>query len=212
MPLIEDRLRVLAVGIRPTFATACGMEAPATVDVLDASGIAAWQIGIRELADTAGDDPARDSPLRRWARAELEADARRWKYLEAFVEPLVGATARPSTYAYAYSGSDSDWEVATFWHGWVRNMSYALDILVSIGLVVSPDAVSGLEKVTWRLSTGPVIADLPGVLARLAQEAKAHVDAGAARPPQLVLPEHRAVLTAALSTPPRPRHPHGHRG
>jgi hypothetical protein len=193
--VIKERLRVLAIGIRPTLASECGLKATGSVDLLDASGIIGWRLGLNELvtAMKAAERPSHDH-LCAWARAELDADEERWRYLEAFVSVLIRATANPVPTPM----EDSD-EGQNFWPEWERNMRHALDLLSSSRLVVSPAAIAGLReaKAAFPAATGEG-RELVNLLARLEHEAAARVEADAGGPSPLVLPEYRDVLTAAL--------------
>jgi len=182
MPQVESvRLRALALGIRPTLAAECGLEPRGTVDILDANGLTGWRIGVRQLLD--------DGPLVDWAHAELRAEVERWRYLAAFVDTLEAASTR-------LRPEVEEDETRSFWQGWCRNMGYALDVLMSRGLVVSPAAVGDIRVLAESL--GGSAGGLLPLLGRLRDEASGRVDRSAGDPPPLVLPEYRDDLVAAL--------------
>lgn len=195
--VLEARLRVLAVGIRPTFGVECGMSPTGSVDLLDASGIIGWRLGIQELVTAADAAPSPSSRrLGAWARAELDADEERWRYLEAFAIMLMQAAAGAGLPGISDEGFD---EGEAFSRGWVRNLRHALDLLVSSRLHVSRAAVTGLREAKAAFSGLRHDAEaLPGILAQLVQEAMVRVSDATGHPPPLVLPEYREALTAAL--------------
>lgn len=193
---LHDRLRALALGIRPSVAVACGADARGGVDLLDAAGITGWRVGVRLIGDEAANGVRPNHPvLGDWAPAELEADARRWRHLASFVDPLRQAvTARPPD-------ADLDAEdAARFWQGWRRNLEHARELLPT-GLVVSPSAVSALEEVQVALPPDLVAGTLPKDVADLLGRAVDLVDPEVAPPPPLVLPPYRDVLITILAQP-----------
>jgi hypothetical protein len=193
--VVEARVRVLAVGIRPTFAAECGVPLPGMVDILDAYGISGWQIGIRQLLSECSRAGRRNERLLDWGRAELEADLVRWHHLAAFATTLRRAAA---TWA---AGAHDDHDTLTFWRGWRRNVAHAHSLLAKGGLIVSPVALALLHEVHTAVlpGAGRFAGDLPELMGRLREAASAQLSPQATDPPPLVLPGHRALLTAALS-------------
>lgn len=200
MPLVvEARLRVLAFGIRPTFAAECGAPQRGTVDILDAHGISGWQIGIRQLISEAAVVGVRDERLLDWARVELEADAVRWHHLAAYVTTLRRAVAGWSATHHCED------ETLTFWRVWRRNLARAHALVVSSNLLVSPMALAVLHDVVDLVhrDAGPYARNLPDLVVRLRDDSSARLRPETSDPPPLVLREYRAVLTTALSSAPR---------
>lgn len=192
---VEDRLWALAVGIRPSFALACGVESRGTVDILDAEGIAGWRFGLGQLiADLAGPRDGGDElqVLSSWVRTELDADRHRWEYLDAYVRTFVSALAGREF------GATEEAENERFWRGWQRNMAFAHGNLLADRLVVSPRCLKGLNGIQRALSAAEPIAALIDQVERIQAEASIRVQATAADPPELVLSEYRPALAAAL--------------
>ena len=189
-------MRVLAVGIRPTFAAECGVPLPGRVDILDSYGISGWQIGIRQLLSETSRAGQRNERLHDWGRAELEADLVRWHHLAAFATTLRRAAAK-----WAACAHDDD-DTLTFWRGWRRNLAHAHSLLLTTGLIVSPAALAMLHEVHTAVlpSAGRFTGDLPELMAHLREAASAQLSPQAVDPPPLVLPGHRALLSAALSS------------
>lgn len=192
--LLHDRLRVLAIGIRPSVAAACGVESHGTVDMLDAQGIRGWQIGVRLLLHEAVKNGPAASALARWARAEIRCDVERWRHLASFVDTLERAMADHAA-DLAADGPD----IERFWDVWQRNIAHAHGLLTSTGLAVCPAALATLEQLSHALPSDDVAGTAPKHVAELLETASALVDSDAAMPPPLVLPEHRDALVAHLT-------------
>lgn len=183
---------MLALGIRPSVAAACGVEPPGTVDILDAQGITGWQIGMRLLLHEAQRSGPEAAALVCWARAEVRADAERWNYLASFVDTLRGAVDDHA----ADRAADAQ-DTYRFWRGWQRNIAHAQGLLTTTGLVVSPETLETLDQLHQDLQPtdgGPT----PKCLARLLDTATVHADRSAGSPPPLVLPDHRDTLVDLL--------------
>jgi len=192
---LEDRLRILAQGVRPTFAALCGLPPQGTVDILEPTGIFGWQVGIQMLVDAP--TPLRDSSvtLLRWARAELQADPERWRHLAAF-----SCTFSRAITCKALDALTTEQEAARFWQSWHRNMLYAHDLLMDGKLLVSPRSVAALSAVSSALPSLPTTILLRRTLDRVRTMAVDPQKPGAGEPPPLVLPQFRDQLVAALST------------
>lgn len=194
--VVGARVRVLAVGIRPTFAAECGVPLPGMVDILDSYGISGWQIGLRQLLSESSRSGRRNERLLDWGRAELEADMVRWHHLGAFA-----TTLRRATVNWA-AGSHDDDDTLTFWRGWRRNLAHAHSLLITVGLIVSPAALAVLHDVQKSVlpDAGRFAGDVPELLACIRDAATVQLSPQAVDPPPLVLPGHRALLTAALAS------------
>jgi hypothetical protein len=186
------RLQVLASGVRPSLAAACGARPSATVDAVGGSGIAAWQLGVR-LVGQAADGPW--PPLRRWAEAELRADRERWTHLTSYVELLQRAIVHRAV--DLISADDAD--IERFWEGWHANMVWACTQLRMGSVAVGPSSLVPLEGAIFVTAVDPRAAALHELLVEI-RSATAHARRiTLEEPPPLVLDEYRELLELALA-------------
>jgi hypothetical protein len=167
------RLQVLASGVRPSLAAACGARPSATVDAVDGP----WP------------------PLRRWAEAELRADRERWTHLTSYVELLQRAIVHRAV--DLISADDAD--IERFWEGWHANMVWACTQLRMGSVAVGPSSLVPLEGAIFVTAVDPRAAALHELLVEI-RSATAHARRiTLEEPPPLVLDEYRELLELALA-------------